>query len=299
MLVKLGAQLLVCLVLVAGCAPAGYKTVKAGPAPAPETAPVPEVGAAGQPGGPSFAFQLWQTGGLPLRSLKDIPPQRYVEEVELKYEKDKSKRYAEKKFPPSPSLLDVVGMGLSLGLAPALGAPATSGNIARVAVGPGLMMVGGSGRSVSAWERGMVLARIKPWMPAQEAATPQEAAAKFRQMLEQALRGLDMGTSVVLDIPLPHLEHPPAVVAGALRTNKEAWTWGRTNSILVTASGLVPKQYKALAIHDDVANWKQISSRLPRWCFIALSDSLTSNGKHFVGYPQVLWQGKAYYFGQP
>lgn len=294
----LKSVLAICLMLTIGCSPPGYKAMKVDPA-APEAAPAPAE--AGQSGGPSFAMQLWQAGlGLPLRSVKELPPQRYVEEVELKHEKDKTKRYTEKSLPPPPGLLNLVGMGLSLGLAPGLGAPATAGNIARAAAGPGLMMLGGgSGRSVSAWERGQVLARITPWMPVQEAATPQEAAAKFRQLLEQAVQGLDMGTSVVLDIPLPHREYPPAVVAEALKTNKEAWTWGRTNSILVTASGLVPKQYKALAIHDDVSTWKQISSRLPRWCFIALSDSLTANGKYFVGYPQFLWQGKAYYFGQP
>ncbi len=60
----------------------------------------------------------------------------------------------------------------------------------------------------------------------------------------------------------------------------------------------MPKQYKVLAVHDDVSTWQQISGRLPRWCFVFLTGSLTANGKHFVGYPQVLWQGKAY-LGQP
>lgn len=60
----------------------------------------------------------------------------------------------------------------------------------------------------------------------------------------------------------------------------------------------MPKQYQALAIHDDVSTWKQISGRLPRWCFVYLDRSLTGNGRHFLGYPQVLWQGQADYFGQ-
>jgi len=295
---------LVALVL-GGCISAGSKTVKVAPsevapsAAAPEAEPAPAAGKAAPAGDRSFAYQIAMAGLGHKMKWRNLPPQQHLESVELKNETDKSKRYTQKYFQPDPDLLGIVGMGLSLGLAPGLGAPATAGNIARVAAGPGLMMAGGSRRSVSAWEQRRIMAWILPWLPAQEAATPQEAVAKVRQTLEQAAQGQNLGTSTVLDIPLPTLDAPPAIVSEVLQTRDQVWTWSRTSGIQVTASGLVPKKHLAKAIHDDVGTWKQISSRLPRWCFVVLGDTLTANGQHFVGYPQVLWQGQAYYFGQP
>jgi len=290
-------RMVVAALMFTGCAPAGYQATKVA---TPAEAPPPAPAAAGEAlaGGPSFAYQIAAAGGVPHRILRDIPPQRSIEEIELKYESDKAKRYTEKTLKPGPGLLDVVGMGLSIGLAPSLGAAPTAGNIARAVAGPGLMMAGGSGRQVGDWERRLVLARIMPWLPAQEAATPEEAAAKVRQALEQAAQGLDLGRSVLLGVPLPTLADPPAVVAQALKTDKQVWTWAKGPGILVTASATAPQQYKVLALHDDVSTWQQISGRLPRWCFVYLDRGLTSNGRHFLGYPQVLWQGKPYYFGK-
>ena len=98
--------------------------------------------------------------------------------------------------------------------------------------------------------------------------------------------------------PKPVLVDPPAVIVESLKYTGKVWTWANGPGIIFTASKTDPRHYKVIAAHDDVDNWKRISGKLPRWCFVFINGRLASNGQYFIGYPMVLWQGKEYYFGE-
>lgn len=249
--------------------------------------------------GQSFAYRVSIAGGVLKRLLKDIPREQYLREVELRHVTDKQYRHSVKVTKPaSTSILQLAGAAGSLALTPGIGDAATASNIAKITGSVALSgLAGRSSRQLSNWEKSMVLSWVIPWMPENEAKTPDEAALKMRQVLDQAMRDVAIGDSAIVDIPLPVLDDPPAIVIDSLQHTGKIWTWAKGKGIHVTASKLEPKTYKVYAAYDDVSNWKKISERLPRWCFVYLG-TLASNGQYFVGYPQVLWNGKPYYFGE-
>ena len=105
-------------------------------------------------------------------------------------------------------------------------------------------------------------------------------------------QGLDLGNSGLVALPQPVLVDPPVVIVESLKYTGKVWTWANGPGIIFAASKTDLRHYKVIAAHDDVDNWKRISGKLPRWCFVYL------NGQYFIGYPMVLWQGKEYYFGE-
>ncbi|MEW6657382.1 MAG: hypothetical protein AB1424_01850 [Thermodesulfobacteriota bacterium] len=254
-----------------------------------------------RPAGHSFAYMVALEGGAKRVFLHDLPREEYVRKYELRGVSDKSFRYREKTVKiNNAGLLQLIGQGASLALMPGTGAAATSGNIARAAGGAAISgaTVGSSGRKLTDWQRKMLMVQVMPWMPESEAKTPEEAAAKMCQILEQAFKGVPMGDSGLVDLPKPVLlDNPPAVIIDALNYTGNAWTWAKGPGIIFTASKTDPSQQKVFAMNDDVGTWTKISERLPRWCFVFLNGRLAGNGQYFIGYPIMFWQGKPHYFG--
>lgn len=300
---KLMALALIILFVCLGCGGSSRsKMVKADPLPQKQATPETAITTTGS-GGHSFAYMVALAGGIKgveKGYIKDLPREEYLQRYELKG-RDKNFRYSEKTIKlNNPSLLGLVLQGVSLGLMPGTGAAATPGNLAK-ASGAAAISVGAprsSGPKLTGWQREMIMAVVIPWMPESEAKTPEEATEKMRQVLGKAVQGVQTGDSALVDLPKPVLlDNPPAVIIDALNYTGKVWTWAKGPGLHFTASKTDPQQQKLFAANDDVSAWTRISERLPRWCFVYLSGSLTSNGQYFIGYPIVLWQGKPNYFG--
>lgn len=277
------------------------KMVKADPIPQSQetAAPAPTTT---RPAGHSFAYMVAMAGGnkaIEQGYIKDLPREEYVQKYELRGVSDKSFRYRERTIRMNnASLTQVIGQAATLGMMPGAGAAATSGNIARAAGGAAITGATSGSSQPTPWLIRIQLAKVIPWMPESEAKTPEEAVAKMRAILQKAIEGVQIGDSVLIDLPKPVLvDTPPAVVIEATNYTGKVWTWAKGPGILFTASKTDPQHHKVFAMNDDIGTWTRISERLPRWCFVFLNGSLAGNGQYFVGYPIVLWQGKPNYFG--
>ncbi len=301
---NLVALALIILCVSLGCAGGNTKSkmVKADPIPQSQETAAPSP-TTSRPAGHSFAYMVAMAGGnkgAERGYIKDLPREEYVRKYELKGVSDKNFRYRERTIRTNDaSLLQVVGQAATLGIMPSgIGAAATSGNVARAAGGAAITGATVGSSPATPWQRRIQLAQVIPWMPESEAKTPEEAAAKMLDVLQKATAGVQMGESVLIELPKPVLvDNPPAVIIEATNHTGKVWTWAKGPGILFSASKSDPQQHKVFAMNDDIGTWTRISERLPRWCFVFLNGSLAGNGQYFVGYPIVLWQGKPNYFG--
>lgn len=301
-MVQIVALAMILFLAAPGCGGGNSKSrmVKAGQTQQSQEAVAPSL-ATSRPAGHSFAYMVALEGGTKRGFLQDLPREEYVRKFELRGVSDKNLRYREKTVKTNNAgMLQLVGQAVAIGLMPGTGAAATSGNLARSSTSAALSVgtVGSSGQKLSDWQKKMLMVQVMPWMPESEAKTPEEAAAKMRLALQQAMQDMEMGDSGLVDLPKPVLvDNPPAVVIDSLNYTGKVWTWAKGPGIIFTASKTDPSHQKVFAMYNDVANWTRISERLPRWCFVFLNGRLAGNGQYFIGYPIVFWQGKPHYFG--
>ena len=148
-----------------------------------------------------------------------------------------------------------------------------------------------------AWLESYPGAYIFAWMPADQAPGPSTAQDKLRKIINEALTQTPGGGGIrLLRCNLPESKPISPFIAQNIGQEGQSWAWVRHNTLTFSPSLYDLDKKCIYAKFDDVSFWKEVSARLPKWCFISLDMRFTSDGEYFLGYPLLVWQGKIYEF---
>ena len=138
---------------------------------------------------------------------------------------------------------------------------------------------------------------IFAWMPADQAPGASSAQEKLRKIIEQAIEQTSGGGGIrLVRLNLPETKPIPPFIAQTIGQEGQSWSWVHNNTVAFSPSLYDPDKKRIYAKFDDVSFWKEVSAKLPKWCFISLDMRFTSDGEYFLGYPLLVWQGKIYEF---
>ncbi|OPX19015.1 MAG: hypothetical protein BZ151_11510 [Desulfobacca sp. 4484_104] len=147
------------------------------------------------------------------------------------------------------------------------------------------------------WLKSIPGAFIYAWMPADQAPGASSAQEKLLKIINQAIEQTPEGGGIrLLRCNPPESKPIPPFIAQNIGQDGQSWAWIYHNTITFSPSLYDPDKKVIYAKFDDVSFWKQVSTKLPKWCFIVLNKCFTSDGEYLLWYPQVVWQGKTYLF---